>query len=95
MLILRLNIMQLFLDAIMFKAFTKNHQTFLSRRAAPAAASPAVAPSGGMTCGKVPSMAIPMATGTRQLAVANRAADAGMGPRQPEVVHLHDQVWEN
>ncbi|CAE7235256.1 SLC4A4 [Symbiodinium sp. CCMP2592] len=55
--------------------------------AAPAAAPPATAPAGGgMLSGLMGSMASGMAMGTG-MAVANRAVDAVMGPRQTEVVH--------
>merc|ERR1712107_161547 len=56
-----------------------------------AAAPPAVAPSGGggMMSGLMGSMASGMAMGTG-MAVANRAVDAVMGPRQTEVVHRHE-----
>ena len=58
--------------------------------AAPAAAPPAVAPSsGGMFSGLMGSMMSGVATGTG-MAVANRAVDAVMGPRQTEVVHRHE-----
>mmetsp|Transcript_54276 Transcript_54276/g.101777 ORF Transcript_54276/g.101777 Transcript_54276/m.101777 type:complete len:134 (-) Transcript_54276:211-612(-) len=57
---------------------------------APAAAPPAVAPQGGgMLSGLMGSMASGMAMGTG-MAVANRAVDAVMGPRQTEVVHRHE-----
>eukprot|EP00397_Hematodinium_sp_SG-2012_P053613 GEMP01064141.1.p1 GENE.GEMP01064141.1~~GEMP01064141.1.p1 ORF type:complete len:159 (+),score=54.30 GEMP01064141.1:66-542(+) len=54
--------------------------------AAPAAAPPAPAQGGGMMSGLMGSMASGMAMGTG-MAVANRAVDAVMGPRQTEVVH--------
>ena len=58
--------------------------------AAPAAAPPAVAPSGGgMMSGLMGSMMSGMAAGTG-MAVANRAVDAVMGPRQTEVVHRQE-----
>merc|ERR1712217_887745 len=58
--------------------------------AAPAAAPPAVAGGGGgMMSGMGGSMASGMAMGTG-MAVANRAVDAVMGPRQTEVVHRHE-----
>ena len=58
---------------------------------APAAAAPAAAPAagGGMMSGLMGSMMSGMATGTG-MAVANRAVDAVMGPRQTEVVHRHE-----
>merc|ERR1712217_860952 len=59
----------------------------------PAAAAPAPSPApaggGGMLSGLMGSMASGMAMGTG-MAVANRAVDAVMGPRQTEVVHRHD-----
>jgi len=58
---------------------------------APAAAAPPPAmpqQGGGMMSGLMGSMASGMAMGTG-MAVANRAVDAVMGPRQTEVVHTH------
>merc|ERR1712160_124217 len=52
----------------------------------PPAAAPAA--GGGMMSGLMGSMATGMAMGTG-MAVANRAVDAVMGPRQTEVVHTH------
>ena len=49
----------------------------------------APAAGGGMMSGLMGSMASGMAMGTG-MAVANRAVDAVMGPRQTEVVHRHD-----
>eukprot|EP00929_Paragymnodinium_shiwhaense_P054288 TRINITY_DN2719_c1_g1_i2.p1 TRINITY_DN2719_c1_g1~~TRINITY_DN2719_c1_g1_i2.p1 ORF type:complete len:144 (+),score=39.61 TRINITY_DN2719_c1_g1_i2:81-512(+) len=59
--------------------------------AAPMAAAPAAAPAagGGMMSGLMGSMASGMAMGTG-MAVANRAVDAVMGPRQTEVVHRNE-----
>ena len=58
--------------------------------AAAPAAPPAAAPAGGgMMSGLMGSMVSGMATGTG-MAVANRAVDAVMGPRQTEVVHRHE-----
>eukprot|EP00929_Paragymnodinium_shiwhaense_P054286 TRINITY_DN2719_c0_g2_i2.p2 TRINITY_DN2719_c0_g2~~TRINITY_DN2719_c0_g2_i2.p2 ORF type:complete len:144 (-),score=45.56 TRINITY_DN2719_c0_g2_i2:177-608(-) len=59
--------------------------------AAPMAAPPAAAPAagGGMMSGLMGSMAQGMAMGTG-MAVANRAVDAVMGPRQTEVVHRNE-----
>merc|ERR1719498_619041 len=56
-------------------------------RAPPPAAAPAA--GGGMMSGLMGSMASGMAMGTG-MAVANRAVDAVMGPRQTEVVHRHE-----
>ena len=58
--------------------------------AAAPAAPPAAAPAGGgMMSGLMGSMMSGMAAGTG-MAVANRAVDAVMGPRQTEVVHRHE-----
>merc|ERR1712232_156653 len=55
-----------------------------------AAAPPAATGGGGgMMSGLMGSMASGMAMGTG-MAVANRAVDAVMGPRQTEVVHRHE-----
>merc|ERR1712125_38836 len=55
-----------------------------------AAAPPAAASGGGgMMSGLMGSMASGMAMGTG-MAVANRAVDSIMGPRQTEVVHRHE-----
>lgn len=55
----------------------------------PAAAPPAPMGGGGMMSGLMGSMASGMAMGTG-MAVANRAVDSVLGPRQTEVVHRHE-----